>query len=111
MKCYGTTKTFPTPCNKPYLQANFTFVARSPHTGKAATINPLAPVTDGDKALWEEGERKAAARKARYVAASAGASDSAEQLEVHASGLWVVCRPEVGWALNRFEFMCPTSHA
>lgn len=43
--------------------ANFTFVARDLTTNKAAQINPLAPETDEEKALFAEGEARDAARK------------------------------------------------
>jgi hypothetical protein len=43
--------------------ANFTFVARDLTTNKAAHINPLAPETDEEKALFAEGEARDAARK------------------------------------------------
>jgi len=57
-------------------------VARNPLTQKAASINPLQLTTDHERALWEEGERKAAARKAQHVATKAGASETPEQNQV-----------------------------
>jgi acyl-coenzyme A thioesterase 9 len=78
----GGCKRFTRVCMFWLAQANFTFVARDPLSQKAALINPLQPTTDHERALWEEGERKAAARKAQHVAAKAGASESPEQKEV-----------------------------
>eukprot|EP00929_Paragymnodinium_shiwhaense_P048869 TRINITY_DN24667_c0_g1_i1.p1 TRINITY_DN24667_c0_g1~~TRINITY_DN24667_c0_g1_i1.p1 ORF type:complete len:448 (-),score=104.77 TRINITY_DN24667_c0_g1_i1:150-1493(-) len=48
-----------------FLDANFTFVARCPTTGKAAKINPLVIEGDGETALFELGEQRDAARKAQ----------------------------------------------
>ena len=50
---------------RPPLVANFTFVARDITTNKAAAINPLAPDTAEEKALFAEGEARNAARKAQ----------------------------------------------
>ncbi|GAQ88735.1 Acyl-CoA thioesterase [Klebsormidium nitens] len=53
------------PDSRPPLVANFTFVARDITTNKAAAINPLAPDTAEEKALFAEGEARDAARKVR----------------------------------------------
>ncbi|KAL3752772.1 hypothetical protein ACJRO7_000205 [Eucalyptus globulus] len=40
------------------LTASFTFVARDSRTGKSAPVKPISPVTDREKLLWEEAEKR-----------------------------------------------------
>jgi len=49
----------------PFMESNFTFVARDPKTGKAAEINSLRVSTPEEKARFELGRQRDAARKAK----------------------------------------------
>ena len=65
--------------SEPWVTACFTFVARSPVTGKATAINPLAPETEEEKRLFQEAEEKNERRKAmrkQAAGASGGSSES-----------------------------------
>lgn len=61
---------------QPWITASFTFVARSPHTGKAAKINRLVPETPEEEARFKEVETRNQKRKAKRLqqqqAAAAG---------------------------------------
>ena len=58
---------------QPWVTAAFTFVARSPQTGKATAVNRLNPETEEEKALFQEVEQKNQRRKAKRKAAAGGA--------------------------------------
>lgn len=56
---------------RPWITASFTFVARSPQTGKAAKINRLVPETPDEEARFNEIEVRNAKRKQKRLAAGA----------------------------------------
>lgn len=51
--------------DKPFMESNFTFVARDPKTGRAAAINPLRVTSPEEEAYFELGRQRDAARKAQ----------------------------------------------
>lgn len=59
---------------QPWITASFTFVARSPLTGKAAKTNRLIPETSDEEARFKAIEVRNAKRKQKRLAAAAAAA-------------------------------------
>lgn len=59
---------------QPWITASFTFVARSPQTGKAAKINKLVPEAPDEEVRFKEIEARNAKRKQKRLAAAAAAA-------------------------------------
>ncbi|KAK3444257.1 hypothetical protein EUGRSUZ_L00038 [Eucalyptus grandis] len=74
------------------LTASFTFVARDSRTGKSAPVKPISPVTDREKLLWEEAEKRNKVReKKREERNKYGNVDDLSRLQALLAEVRVFC--------------------